>query len=41
MITFLRSSRSDATPPRSTNTRIAAVCSPPTMPIAVGEFESS
>ncbi len=41
MITFLRSRRSEATPPSSTNARIAAVCSPPTSPIAVGEFESS
>ena len=41
MIIFLRSRRSEATPPSSTNVKIDAVCSPPMTPIAAGEFESS
>jgi hypothetical protein len=41
MITFFRSSRSDATPPNSTKTRIEAVWSAPTSPMAAGESVSS
>jgi hypothetical protein len=41
MITRRRSTRSDATPPRSVNAKIGIIWSAPTRPIVAGEFVSS